>query len=84
MVEWLEQLGVGAGSCLTVVSSRLGFAMRRIEHSLCQPSGKWVPFSNWATIRQRKLRDGLRLSLVVPKIWETFTFFTLQCEKELA
>ena len=28
------------------VSSRLGFAMRQLENSLCQPSSKWVPFSN--------------------------------------
>ena len=28
------------------VSSRLGCAMRRPENSLCQPSRKWVPFSN--------------------------------------
>ena len=28
------------------VSSRLGCAMRRLENSLCQPSRKWVPFSN--------------------------------------
>ena len=27
-----------------VVSSRLGFAMRRLENSLCQLSSKWVPF----------------------------------------
>ena len=28
------------------VTSRLGFAMRRLENSLCQPSSKWVPLSN--------------------------------------
>ena len=27
-----------------VASSRLGFAMRRLENSLCHPSSKWVPF----------------------------------------
>ena len=26
--------------------SRLGFGMRRLENSLCQPSSKWVSFSN--------------------------------------
>ena len=70
------------------VSSRLGFAMRRLEHSLCQPSRKWVSFFNKGRIRQRKERDGLRLSSAVHKIqwdsnptapmtirlWETFTF----------
>ena len=28
------------------VSSRLGCALGRLENSLCQPSRKWVPFSN--------------------------------------
>ena len=50
------------------VSSRLGCAMRRLENSLCQPSRKWVPFLNKGRIRQRKERDGLRLSSAVPKI----------------
>ena len=54
------------------VSSRLGCAMRRLENSLCQPSRKWVPFSNKGRIRQRKERDGLRLSSAVPKIqWDS-------------
>ena len=35
IIEWL---GYGAGSRRKVVSSRLGFAMRRLENSLCQPS----------------------------------------------
>ena len=29
-----------------VESSRLSFAIRRQENSLCQPSSKWVSFSN--------------------------------------
>ena len=29
------------------VSLRLGCAMLRLENSLCQPSRKWVPFSNF-------------------------------------
>ena len=45
VVEWLEQLDYGAESRLKVVSSRLGFAMRRLENSLCRPSSEWVPFS---------------------------------------
>ena len=28
------------------VSSRLGFAMRRLDNSLCQPNSKLIPFSN--------------------------------------
>ena len=38
---------------------------------LCKPSSKWVP-SNVGRLRQRKERDGLRLSSAVPKIqWES-------------
>ena len=64
------------------MSLRLGFAMQRLENSLCQPSSKRVPFNlNWGKIRQQMERDGLRLSSVVPKIlppmviglWETIT-----------
>ena len=54
------------------VSSRLGFAMQRLENSLCQPSSKWIPFLNKGRIRQRKERDGLHLSSAVPKIqWDS-------------
>ena len=35
MVEWLERHDYGAGSRRKVVRSRLGFAMRRLEKSLC-------------------------------------------------
>ena len=41
MVEWLERLDYGAESRRKVVRSRLGFAMRRLEKSLCQPRSKW-------------------------------------------
>ena len=68
MVEWLERLDYGAEICRKVASSRLGFDMRRLENSLCQPNIKWVPFSNQGRLRQRKERDGLRLSSAVPKI----------------
>ena len=34
MAEWLEQLDYGAENRRKVVSSRLGFAMRRLESSL--------------------------------------------------
>ena len=53
-------------------SLRLGFAMQRLETSLCQPSSKWIPFSNLGRIRQQKEKDGRRLSSAVPKIqWES-------------
>ena len=58
---------------------------------LCQPSSKWVPYSNKGRIRQRKERNGLHFSSAVPKIqwdsnptasmairlWETFTFLNM-------
>ena len=48
-----------------VVSSRLGFAMRRLEN--CQPISKWVRLR----IRQRKERHGLRLPFAMPNIqWD--------------
>ena len=34
MVEWWERLGYGAESRCKIVSSRLGFAMRRLENSI--------------------------------------------------
>ena len=58
MVEWLERLDYGTESRRKVVSSRLGFALRRLENSLC----------HLFRIRQRKERDGLLLSSTVPKI----------------
>ena len=52
--------------------SRLGFAMRRLENSHCKPISEWVHFSNQGRLRQRKERDGLRLSSAVPKIqWDS-------------
>ena len=44
MVEWLERLNYGAESRRKVESSRLGFAMRRLENFPCQPSSEWVLF----------------------------------------
>ena len=55
-------------------------------------SSEWVPFSNYGRLRQRKERDGLRLSSAVSKIewdsnphcptairlWETFTFLIIK------
>ena len=40
----------------------------RTTGKLCQPSSKWVPFSNLGRIRQLKERDGHCLSFAVPKI----------------
>ena len=72
MVEWLERLDYGAESRRKVVSSRLDFAMRRLENSLCQPSSEWVPFSNQGRLRQQKERDGLRFTSAVAKIqWDS-------------
>ena len=44
VVEWYEQLDYGAESRRKVVGLRPGFAMRRLENCLCQPSNVWVPF----------------------------------------
>ena len=44
VVEWLEQLDHDVESRRKIVSSRLGFTMRRLENSLCPPSSEWVPF----------------------------------------
>ena len=68
MVEWLERHGYDAECRRKVVSSRLGFAMRRLENSLCHSSSKQVPFSNWGMLRQRKESYRLRLSSAVPEI----------------
>ena len=39
---------------------------------LCLPSSKWVSYSNWGRIRQRKEMDGLPLSSAMPKIqWDS-------------
>ena len=62
MVECFERQDYGTKSRSKVVSSRLGFAMRRLENSPCQRSSEWVPFSNEGRLRQRKKRDGLHLS----------------------
>ena len=51
--------GERAESRRKVESSRLDFAVRRLEYSLFQPSSEWVPFSNQGRIRQQKERDGL-------------------------
>ena len=59
--------GCGAESRRKVVSSRLGFAIRLPENFLCQSSSKWVTFFEPGKIRQRKERDGLRLSFAVPR-----------------
>ena len=84
VVRWLERLGNGADKRRKVVSSRLGFAIRRLKSSLCQPNSKWVPSSNQRRIRRQKEKDGLCLTSAVPKIapnvptairlWQTFIF----------
>ena len=46
MVGWLERLSYGAESRRKIVQSNPFFAIRKMENSICQPSSKWVPFSN--------------------------------------
>ena len=50
------------------VSREFEARLRHAATGKTQPSRKWVPFSNWGRIRQRKERDGLHLSSAVPKI----------------
>lgn len=65
IVEWLKTLGCGAESRRKVVTTRLGFAIRQLEN--CQPSRKWISFSN-QRMMQRQERHGLRLLSAVPRI----------------
>ena len=44
VVEWLEQLDYREVGRRKVVSSRLGFAMHRLENFLFRPSSEWVPY----------------------------------------
>ena len=40
----VRRLDHGAENRHEVVSSRLGFTMRQLENSHCQPNSEWVPF----------------------------------------
>ena len=69
MVYWLERLDYGVESRRKVVSSRLGYAMRRLENSV-NPAVNGYLFriregEGWAPRKARE-RDGLRLSSAVP------------------
>ena len=55
-----------------VVGSNTDETSRLMENSFFQSSSKWSLFSNQGRIRQRKERDGLRLSYAVPKIQLAF------------
>ena len=59
-MEWFECLGYDAESRRKVVSSRLGFAIRRLENSV-NPAVNGYLFSNQRKRRQRKETNGLRL-----------------------
>ena len=88
MVERLKQLDYhGAESRRNFVSLRLGFAMRRLENSLCRPSSEWVPFFR---MREESERRGMGsafhqlcprysgtltpTALTAIRLWKTFTF----------
>ena len=84
VVRWLERLGNGADKRRKVVSSRLGFAIRRLKSSLCQPNSKWVPSSNQRRIGSKRREMSFAFHFAVPKraptvptairLWETFIF----------
>ena len=68
-VDWLEWLGYGAESHWMLVSLRLKSAIRQLENSVTLAR---VPFSNQGRIKQQKEKDGLHLSLAVPKVqWDS-------------
>ena len=67
MVEWLYWLDYGAESRHKVVSSGLGFAMRQLENSLCQPSSEWVPFFELGKAKATKERDGGAFRQLCPR-----------------
>ena len=52
VVEWLGRLDYGAESRRRVVSSRLGFAIRRLENAV-NPALNGYLFSNKGRLRQR-------------------------------
>ena len=71
MVEWLEQLGYGAESCVSrEFEARLRHAAtEKLSLSTQQKMGT---FFELGRIRQRKETDGLRLFSAVPKIqWDS-------------
>ena len=53
--------------------SRLWLCHPTTENSRCQPSSKWISFSNQGRIRQRNERDGLRLLLLCARYTGTLT-----------
>ena len=63
---WLEQFGYGA-ELLEGLKFKAGLCHMTTE-KLCQPSSKWVPFSNQGKVRQQKERNGLCFLFAVPKI----------------
>ena len=48
MVKWLEHLDYGAESCRKVMSSRLGFANRRLENFFELGKDKAAKGEGWA------------------------------------
>ena len=73
-MECSERLGYGAGNRRQVVSSRLGFIIRRLENGLCQLSSKIGTFSNQRRIRQQKEGwVGSAFHLLFPIYSETLT-----------
>ena len=50
------------------MSSRLSFAIRRLENSLYQPSSKWVPFFDSDKGKAARGEVGLHLSFAMLEI----------------
>ena len=68
VAEWLEPLGYDVEGRRKVVSANSGLTIRRLENSQCQPSRKWIPSSNQASIGQRQERNGLHFAYAVHRI----------------
>ena len=52
---------------------RSRFAIRRLENSVFQPSGKWVPFRREGKGKAVKERDGFRYHQLCPRYCEHLT-----------
>ena len=70
-------LGYGADGCFKVLSLRLGFAMKRLQNSLCQP--KWVPFFELGKDKAAKGEEwALSFHLLCPRDSGTLTLLPLR------
>ena len=72
MVEWFERAWLWCRESPEGREFKAGLC-HPTTGKLCQPSGKWVFFSNQGRIRQQKERDGLGLSFAVTDTVELYS-----------